>query len=59
MKETPSPSHPYTLPSRSRSPSHEPKLVKEYGCTNADEKKAQAYNKGSYVMRGLVVKLKT
>jgi len=25
------PSQPYTLPSRSKSPPHEPKLVKEYG----------------------------
>ena len=25
----------YTLPSRSKSPTHEPKLVKEYACPNA------------------------
>ncbi len=37
-------SHPYTLPSRSKSQPHNPKLVKEYGCPNTDEKKAQAYN---------------
>ena len=36
--------HPYTLPSRSKSPTHEPKLVKEYGCLNTRKKKARAYN---------------
>ena len=41
-------SHPYTLPSRSKNQPHEPKLVKEYGCPNAERKEneeARAYNK--------------
>ncbi len=46
---------PYTLPSRSKSPPPEPKLVNKYVFANADiqmNNKARNANKGSYVMRG-------
>jgi len=31
----PNPSHPHTLPSRSKEPMHNPKLAKAYGFPNA------------------------
>jgi hypothetical protein len=49
---------PYTLPSRSKSPPPEPKLINKYVFANADRQmnnKARNANKGSYVMRGEIV----
>jgi len=40
------PSQPYTLPSRSKSQPHEPKLVKEYGCPNTQTEIIAAKMKG-------------
>jgi len=36
------PAQPYTLPSRSKRPPHEPKLAKEYGSPITREKKVAA-----------------
>lgn len=40
------PSQSYTLPSRSKKPTHEPKLVKEYACPNAPKNRQKGISTG-------------
>ena len=52
---------PYTLPSRSKSPPPEPKLVNKYVFANADRQmnnKARNANNGSYCIPQLVVNMR-